>query len=296
MSGGWTRPEPDSASLRFLYHTAPGRLLLKLLAARGPSRLVGRWMDSRLSRPLIGLFVRKYRIPLADYADRDFACFNDFFCRRIRPELRPLPADPALLYAPCDGRLSAWRIGDGTVLSVKQSRYTLRELFGGAAEAERYQNGVCLVFRLCVDNYHRYCYPDNGCQKGSVFLPGELHTVRPIALAALPVFSRNCREYTVLQTEHFGAVTMMEVGALLVGRIKNHRTAGSFVRGEEKGLFLYGGSTVLLLLEAGRVELPEELFRQSACGLELPVKMGEALGRAVTASAAGTTPRAEIHD
>ena len=128
MSGAWTRPEPDSASLRFLYHTAPGRLLLKLLSGRAPSRFVGRVMDSRVSRPLIGHFVRKYHIPLEDYLDREFFCFNDFFCRRIRPELRPLPEDPALLYAPCDGRLSAWNIEAGTVLAVKHSRYTLDEL------------------------------------------------------------------------------------------------------------------------------------------------------------------------
>lgn len=280
MSDGWISPEKDGASLRFLYHTRPGRLLLKLLSGRAPSRLAGRFMDSQLSRPLIGPFVKKTGISLEEYLDRDFSCFNDFFCRRIRPELRPLPEDPALLFAPCDGRLSAWRIEEGTVLDLKHSSYTLDELFAGDEIAARYRDGVCLVFRLCVDNYHRYCYPDSGSKGGNVFIPGELHTVRPIALAALPVYIRNCREYTVMETAHFGTLTQMEIGALLVGRIKNRMEAGVFARGEEKGMFLYGGSTVLLLLEKGRVELPEELFLQSARGLELPVKMGEAIGRA----------------
>ena len=167
------------------------------------------------------------------------------------------------------------------MLNVKQSRFTVSELLGGDPVAARYRDGVCLVFRLCVDDYHRYCYPDGGRKGENVFLPGELHTVRPIALGALPVFSRNCREYTVLETEHFGPVTQVEVGALLVGRIENRQGAGSFSRGEEKGLFRYGGSTVILLLEKGRAALPEELFRRSAEGLELRVRMGQPIGRAM---------------
>ena len=290
MNRGWEAPEKEGAGLRFLYRTAPGRAALKLLSGRAVSRLAGRFMDSPLSRPLIGSFVRRNGIRLEDYAERRFACFNDFFCRRIRPELRPLPEDPALLFAPCDGRLSAWRVDEGLVLDLKHSRYTLDELFAGDPVAARYWDGVCLVFRLCVDDYHRYCYPDGGRKGENVFIPGELHTVRPIALHELPVFTRNCREYTVMDTEHFGVVTQMEIGAMLVGRIQNHRGTGDIVRGEEKGTFLFGGSTVLLLLEKGRAELPEELFLQSARGLELPVRMGQPLGRALTP--AGAAPRA----
>ena len=280
MNGVWDWPEKDSLFLRFLYHTVPGRLTLKLLVGRGLSRLAGRYMDSSLSRPLIGHFVRRYNIRLSDYLKADYACFNDFFCREIRPELRPFPEDPSVLFAPCDGRLSAWRIQGDTVLSVKHSSYTLDELFAGASIAERYRDGVCLVFRLCVDNYHRYCYPDDGNQREPRFIPGELHTVRPIALHALPVFVRNCREYTVMETDHFGCVTQMEVCAMLVGRIDNRGGAGPCRRGEEKGLFRFGGSTVLLLLEKGRVELPEELFSRSEHGEELHVLMGQAIGRA----------------
>ena len=272
LTGRWEAPAPDGAGLRFLYHTPPGRALLKLLSARGLSRLAGRLLDSRLSRPLIGPFVRRHGVRLSDYREADYACFNDFFCREIRPELRPLPADPALLIAPCDGRLSARRLDGDTVLTLK--------LLGGDPAAARYRDGVCLVFRLCVDDYHRYCYPDDGAIVRRRFLPGVLHTVRPIALDKYPVFFRNCREYTVMDTARFGLVTQMEVGALLVGKIENRRGAGAFTRGEEKGLFRYGGSTVILLLEKGRAELPDELFRRSAEGLELRVRQGQPIGRA----------------
>ena len=141
---------------------------------------------------------------------------------------------------------------------------------------------ICLVFRLCVQHYHRYAYVDDGRIIRRRFLPGELHTVRPIALAALPVFTRNCREYMVMDTAHFGRLCQIEVGAMLVGRIENYKGAGmSFRRGEEKGRFLYGGSTVVLLLEKDRVQLDELLFDNTAKGLETPVQMGETLGKTI---------------
>ena len=276
------QPGKESVALVFLYRTVPGRMLLKLLIGRGLSRAAGRVLSSPVSRPLIAPFIRKNGIDLTDYAEEDYACFNDFFCRRIRPERRPLPADPAELMAPCDGLLSAYRITDGMVLPIKQSRYSVSELLGMDAAARRFRDGVCLVFRLCVDNYHRYCYVDDGQKGPNVFLPGVLHTVRPIALESVPVFVRNCREYTIMETARFGTVAQIEVGALLVGRIDNHDGAGPIRRGEEKGRFLYGGSTVVLLLEKDRVALDEALFTATANGIETPVVMGQVLGRAVS--------------
>ena len=276
------QPGKESAALVFLYRTVPGRMLLKLLIGRGLSQAAGRVLSSPVSRPLIAPFIRKNGIDLTDYAEEDYSCFNDFFCRRIRPERRPLPADPAELMAPCDGLLSAYRITDGMVLPIKQSRYSVSDLLGMDAAARRFRDGVCLVFRLCVDNYHRYCYVDNGQKGPNVFLPGVLHTVRPIALESVPVFVRNCREYTIMETAHFGTVAQIEIGALLVGRIDNRDGAASIRRGEEKGRFLYGGSTVVLLLEKDRVSFDEALFTATANGIETPVVLGQVLGRAVS--------------
>ncbi|MCR5577425.1 MAG: phosphatidylserine decarboxylase [Oscillospiraceae bacterium] len=274
--------EKESAALVFLYRTVPGRALLKLLIGRGLSQAAGRFLSSPLSKPLIDPFVRKNGIALGDYTGSPYACFNDFFCRPIRPGKRPLPDDPADLMAPCDGLLSAYRITEGTVLPVKQSRYTVSELLGLDMAARRFHDGVCLVFRLCVDNYHRYCYVDDGQKGPNVFLPGVLHTVRPIALESVPVFVRNCREYTLMETAHFGSVAQVEVGALLVGRIDNRQGAGPMRRGEEKGRFLYGGSTVVLLLEKDRVRVNDALFEATARGIETPVLMGQVLGHALS--------------
>ncbi len=281
MSRAGIAPEPEGRALRFLYGCPAGRAVLKLAASRPVSQLAGRFMDSPLSRPLIGPFIRKSGIDMSDYLPLPYACFNDFFCRPIRRALRPVPSEEQVFMAPCDGLLSAYRITDGLVLPIKQSRYTVEELLGGDTGAEAFRDGICLVFRLCVNHYHRYAYLDGGTVIRKRFLPGELHTVRPIALAALPVFTRNCREYTLMETAHFGHVAQIEIGAMLVGKIRNHKGPGmSFRRGEEKGRFLYGGSTVVLLLEKGRAALDGELFENTALGLETPVRLGEALGRA----------------
>lgn len=267
----------ESGMLRFLYHTMPGRLVLRVLIARWISKLCGVFLNSRLSKPLIGKFVRGNSIDLSEFESDNFRCFNDCFCRKIKEGGRPIPQDESVFFSPCDGLLSAYRIQADTILPVKQSAYTVASLLRDEAVAKRYQDGVCLVFRLCVNHYHRYCYPATGMKGENVFLKGKLHTVRPIALEACPVFVENCREYTVIDTEAFGQLVQMEVGAMLVGKIHNHHAAGPVTRGDEKGMFLYGGSTIVLLLEKDAVPINEAFFTATANGEETPVRMGDNL-------------------
>ncbi len=273
------QPHPrDSLPLRFLYHTLPGRALLRLLCARPVSDLCGRFLDSPLSKFLIEPFVRKNAIELNEFFSDNFQCFNDCFSRKIRPGLRPVNGDPKILIAPCDGLLTAYPIQKGLVLPVKQSHYSIASLLGGDPLASVFDGGLCLVFRLCVHHYHRYCYPDDGQLLRSFFLPGQLHTVRPIALEQFPVFVRNCRAVSLLETEHLGRMAQIEVGAMLVGKIKNHPLIErQFMRGQEKGMFLYGGSTIILLTEPGKIQLSQELISLNKIGAELPVRMGEAI-------------------
>ncbi|MBE6944793.1 MAG: phosphatidylserine decarboxylase [Ruminococcaceae bacterium] len=261
----------DSKLLTFLYRTPLGRLILRPLCAPVVSRVVGRYMDSRASRRLIAPFVRKHGIDLSACRKQSFDSFNDFFTRRLKPELRPMDTDPHGLISPCDGRLSVHPITPEATFTIKGSPYTLRDLLGGNEVWRDYVGGTCLAFRLCVNDYHRYHYPDSGHEGASGFIPGKLHTVRPIALESLPVYVRNSREYTLLHTDHFGTLVQIEIGALLVGKIRNHHPAAPFDRGAEKGMFLYGGSSIVLLLPPGRVRLcdafpPDGVERQVLCG------------------------------
>ena len=268
----------DSA-LKFLYENPFGRIILKGITLPFVSSIVGKYMSSSLSKRRIKKFISANGINMEEYEDRDFHSFNDFFTRKIKENRRPLPQDKEVLFSPCDGKLSAYKIDKDTVLPVKGSHYTISQLLNNNDLAEKYSDGYCLVFRLAVDDYHRYSYIDSGVKGENVKIKGKLHTVQPIALEKSPVFIQNSREYTVMHTENFGDVVQVEVGALMVGKIKNHQGKGKIIRGEEKGMFLFGGSTIILLLNSGEVRVEELFFENTKNHLETVVKLGESLGR-----------------
>ncbi|MCR5704728.1 MAG: phosphatidylserine decarboxylase [Eubacterium sp.] len=269
--------EPDSKSLRFLYHTAPGRILLKLLIRPGLSKLVGKYMDTGLSKIHIKGFIKNAGIDMSEYEDEKYTCFNDCFTRKVKPEKRPVFGEEGALISPCDAKLSAYHITEDSQFAIKHSTYRVQDLIEGSEKAPDYRGGTCLIFRLCVDNYHRYGHVDDGEILENKPLSGKLHTVRPIAIGQYPIFIQNAREYTVMQTKHFGIVTQIEVGAMMIGKIKNHQTTGAVKKGEEKGMFLYGGSTIVLLLEKGVGNIPEECFKATEEDYEIPVKYGQKL-------------------
>jgi len=265
-------------SLHFLYKTFPGRFFLKPLASRPLSKLCGAFLDSRHSAFLIKSFVRNNNINLDDYETEGIKTFNQFFRRKIKEGRRVFDMEPSKLCCPCDGLLSVWNISEDTVIPVKQSHYTITSLLKDKELAAEYNGGLCLVFRLCVDNYHRYAYADSGKKGPNIFIPGVLHTVRPIALESRPVFVENCREYTLIESPVFGKLVQMEVGAMLVGRIVNLEGQGMAERGKEKGFFEYGGSTIILLVKKDMVKLNQEIINNSQAGIESPVKMGQVIG------------------
>lgn len=270
----------ESLGVRFLYHTILGRLLLKVLTLRFVSSSVGFFLNTRFSKLFILSFVRKNSICLEEYY-QEFCSFNDFFSRKIKEEYRPIAKNTRDFITPADGYLSAYKIEDGLVLPVKYSHYSLSSLLQNEKLAHEYKDGICLVIRLCVHHYHRYCYVDDGTKEENRFIPGRLHTVRPIALASVPVFTENAREYTIMHTKHFGDVVQMEVGALFVGKIKNYHEEYAFSKGEEKGTFLFGGSTIILLVKSEKVKLFSKYFEATKNGEEVPVKMGEKIGESV---------------
>lgn len=270
-----------SASLRFLYRTVAGRILLKALTARWISKTAGFVLDRAVSRCLIPSFIRNNNIDLSEYQPEKYRSYNACFTRKIRPECRPMDMQAQHLMSPCDAKLSVYPITEGALFTIKGGDYSVSDLLGGDEAAKDFCGGYCMIFRLTVDDYHRYHYPDDAAILRTRFIKGKLHTVQPIALERYNFYKRNCREYAILQTAHFGTVAQVEVGALMVGRIVNHKHEGSVQRGEEKGYFCFGGSTVVLLLPPDAVLPDEELLRNTEQGLETVVRCGECVGTAV---------------
>ena len=272
--------------LQLIYNHALGRALILPFTHPVISKIGGYCMDSSLSRILIPSFIRTAHIDFSQCdlpAGGRYRSFNDLFTRRLLPQARPFDPDPLTLASPCDARLTAYSISPRRVFHIKQTAYRLEDLLRDPKLARRFAGGTALVFRLCVDDYHRYAWPDGGLRAHYRKIPGRLHTVNPVANDHFPIYKENCREYTVVRSQHFGTYLMMEVGALMVGKIVNHHTGYTrldVMRGQEKGYFAFGGSTIVLLFMPGAVELDEPILQASARGEETRVRMGQRIGRA----------------
>lgn len=268
----------EGKSIEFLYGTAFGRVILKIMVRPWVSKTAGWLLSRRASALFISPFVRKNGVDLADYEGAPYKSYNAFFTRRIRPEIRPVAPDPYSLAAPCDAKLTARRIGEDNAFQIKGVPYRMEGLLRDASLAERYFGGTLLLFRLTVDDYHRYAFPTDGMPGEEHRIPGVFHTVNPRAAEARPIYRENAREYAVLETELFGPVLIMEVGAMMVGKIENRHFDRKVLRGEEKGHFAFGGSTVVLCFEKNRLILDADIRQNSAEGVETVVKLGEKIG------------------
>lgn len=267
--------------LEWMYGHRSGRVMLRLLIFPCVSKIGGKFLESRFSLILIPPFIKSHGIDMDAYETRVYGSYNEFFKRRLNPEGRRIPEAPDTFISPCDSRLSVYRIDGGKEFVVKHACYTLGSILRNEKLAAKYAGGYVWIFRLCVEDYHRYVYVDNGRESKRRRIPGVFHTVNPAAGNRFPIYKENTREYSVVKTENFGPVIQMEVGALFVGRIENRKNGGQVKRGQEKGNFAFGGSTVILVTGQGRVQPDQDILENSAKGIETRVKLGEKVGKSV---------------
>lgn len=261
--------------LKAVYSNAFLRLLIKPLTLPIVSNAAGRFLDSHLSCCLIKPFIKANNINMSDYAPKRFVSFNDFFTRRIRPGKRVIDKN-AKVISPSDGKVSAYKIGDDSIFEIKHSLYSVRSLTRSKVLSEKFKGGTAVVIRLCVDDYHRYCYPITGIKSTNVKIPGFLHTVNPAALEKVKVFAENSREYCLIKGKDI-CLAQIEVGALMVGKISNNEMFTAKVKkGDEKGCFEFGGSTIVLLLNSN-TDVRPDLIENTELGLETIIKMGDAI-------------------
>ena len=254
-------------SLKFLYNTSIGRCILKILTTKIIANIYAKYMNSKLSKIKIKKFIKKNNIDMEEYEKKEYTSFNDFFIRKIKMNKRKIENG---LISVCDSKLSVYEITDDLKLNIKNSVYTIEELI---RENKKYK--YALVFRLCVDDYHHYAFPDDGEILKSKHIDGILHTVQPIAFKKYKVFTENDREVTFLNCKNLGEVCYIEVGAMLIGKICNENKT-KFKKGEEKGHFEFGGSTVILLVND--VDINNVIIENTKNDIETIVKMGQKIG------------------
>lgn len=271
----------ENLSLRFLYNTALGRSFLKLFIMPRVSKIGGSFLNSKYSKFLIKGFMKKNKITLEgiEVTAGGFSSFNDFFKRKRKKEYICIVEDREELISPCDAFLSVFDINEESVFRIKGVSYSLPALLREKKLAKQFQGGMALIFRLTPTHYHRYSFVETGKVIFEKKIPGELHCVRPIAMERFPVFIQNSREYVVIDTENFGRMIQMEVGALMVGKIQNHEIHGEVRRGEEKGYFEFGGSTIIVLLQKDKLKLREDILMGCSGAEEVSVTLGEMIGK-----------------
>lgn len=264
--------------LKALYGNVCGRSIVKLLTVPAISKIGGTILDLPISKIAIAPFIKKQNIDMSEYVEREYSSYNDFFMREIKPEMRPIAEDDNVLISPCDGRVSVYPITEDGVFQIKHAPYTVHSLLRDKKLAKKYEGGYCILVRLCVTDYHRYCYVADGVKTSNRRIEGIFHTVNPVAAEQFPIYKENTREYTMLRTKEFGDIIQMEVGALMVGKIVNLHEKARVTKGQEKGYFEFGGSTVILLVEKDQITLADEYINRTEEGYETLIKQGEPLG------------------
>lgn len=265
--------------LEVIYGHALTRMLLRPFLSPAVSDICGKFLSTRLSRRIIPSFVKKNHIDLGIYEKQEFDSYNAIFTRKIKAEQRPINEQKNILISPSDGKVTAYPITQKGRFWIKHTQYSAAQLLKDERLAERYMGGWIYVIRLTVDDYHRYCYVADGRKSRQRKIRGVLHTVNPVANDYYPIYKMNSREYCLLKTKELGTILLMEVGALMVGKINNHEEDSAQVkRGDEKGMFEFGGSTIVVMTEPGMAEPDKDIIHNTKAQAETLVKMGEPIG------------------
>ena len=272
----------DSA-LGWAYGTSLGQTLTKgFLSKAVVSQVYGRYQSSRLSSRRIKPFIEQFNIPMSEFDEGPFQSFNDFFIRKFKPGMRPFVSAESELPAFAEARYYAFeKITAEQKFPVKGKDLSIEALLGSGEKAEPFLGGPLLLARLCPVDYHRFHFPDSGNFLETYRLAGPLHSVNPLALQFKgDILVTNERQVSILQTDHFGKLAYVEVGALCVGKIvQTCREDGKFQRGDEKGYFLFGGSTVIVVGQPGYWKPDSDLLFQTSEGRETWIRLGEQVAK-----------------
>lgn len=271
--------------LDWSYNSRTGRFLTDLLfRRRWVSRAYGWLQSTRWSRRRIMPFVERMNVNVEEIARplSEFGSFSEFFEREIDLSRRKIHREPEVCVAPADGRALAYHeVSSDRTYRIKRATFNLQQLLGDQELARRYDKGSVFITRLYLSDYHHFHFPDSGTPGSARSVDGGYYAVSPYARRTLvPFYTENHRMVSQLDSDNFGQVTIVEIGAFTVGSIKQAYEAGKPVdKATRKGAFELGGSTVVLLFEPGRIVFDDDLLDNTANEIETYLKLGDSIGR-----------------
>jgi phosphatidylserine decarboxylase len=266
--------------LVWLYNNPVGEATLWTLAKRKlVSSTYGKMMDRAGSVKRIHSFIEDFDIDMSGVQEQEFKNFNDFFTRKLKENSRPVDTCFNSVVSPADGKILAYADISNSDFIVKGFRFDVSSFLDDAALAKKYRDGALIIIRLAPVDYHRFHFPVSGSPTQNKKIEGDYYSVNPFALRKkAEIFCLNKREYTILSNPLLGDIIMAEVGATMVGSIVQTYTGSPVKKGEEKGYFKFGGSTIVLLFEKGKIHIDKDLLNNTARGYETAVRMGERIG------------------
>lgn len=276
-------------ALRFLYgdhwlsqHLSPAILPL---IAKLPffSQFYGFLQKQPPSAKKIRPFIQHFEVDEREFLDSvdSFKCFNDFFIRKLKADARTIAQGNEAAIIPADGRYYFYSdVSQTEGFIVKGKKFNLSTLLQNKKLAEDYSEGSMILARLCPSDYHRFHFPCEGIPGTTKMINGYLYSVNPMAIRKnLDIFTENKRTLCEIDTNAFGKILYLEVGATCVGSIIETYTPGKFYsKGDEKGYFEFGGSSLILLFPKNSIVFDEDLLAATRHGFEIRCLFGQSMG------------------
>lgn len=267
-------------ALKYLYYSPVGKCFLPLIKKKFISDWYGSKMSNTKSKDKIKAFVEELSINMEESKKKveDFNNFNEFFSRELKDGAREINLDKDILVSPADSKVLAYEnIKEKDKFFIKGSDFNLEEFFNNKDLAKKYEDGMFVIFRLAPADYHRFHFPADGEIGVNNKITGDYYSVSTHAIRKnFRIFCENKREYSIISTQNFGDIAMFEVGATMVGGIVQTFKENSFVKkGNEKGYFLFGGSTCILVFEKDKIKIDKDILENTKNQIETRIYMGE---------------------
>lgn len=283
MSTSCMSTQKTPSTLSFLYTNSIGKMVRTCLTKPWASSLAGWFCDRKVSSWWIPSFVKTYQIDMneAQKPIATYATFNEFFIRKLKPDVRQFDTHPNAVISPADGTIFVLTpISQTMHFPVKECHFNLATFLGDARLAQEYEGGTLILLRLAPWDYHRFHFPIACIPSRAQRIKGSYESVNPIAyMCGVQPLTQNERHVMILNTDHFDTVCMVSVGALFVGAIKEtYIPQKKYTKGDEAGYFCFGGSTAVLVFKKDTIMLCQDYVEHSQQGKEMPIKMGRTIG------------------
>lgn len=278
-------------AVKFAYDSALSNVISPIVASRTLSKIYGASQDTLKSGRKVPEFVENFNIAIEDYQagslkvdniENSYKSFNEFFIRKFKDGLRKFPKAVDQMGAFAEARYYGYdSVNESVTIPVKGKYLSAAQLLGNVKNADIFEGGPLLLARLCPVDYHRYHYSDSGKTLEAYRVKGDFHSVNPIALKLKQdIFIKNERRISIVQTENFGKLAYIEVGATCVGKIvQSHDEGVPHVRGSEKGYFLFGGSTVIVIGEPGKWTPSADILENTKNAVETYIHLGDTVAQ-----------------